>query len=82
MPATGCPVGQWRWCQPIAATRRAAVAGAAGQPARNASTVPTAAGSAGAPVAAHQSVNSAQSVRYPAGTRVPVEAAVLTARAG
>jgi len=50
----------------IAASRRLRVAGAPGQPALNAVMVAHPAGSGVCPVAAHQSVNSAQSAVYPA----------------
>ena len=55
----------------MAASRRRTVAGAPGQPAVQAVTVAQSAGSGLSPVAAHQSVNNAQSAAYP--VRVPDE---------
>ncbi len=49
----------------MAASRRRTVAGAPGQPAVQAVTVAQSAGSGLSPVAAHQSVNNAQSAPYP-----------------
>ena len=65
----------------MAATRRRRVSGAAGQSVRNAVTVAGSAGSARCPVAAHQSVNSAQIAVYPLGTRDGVTAPLTLLRA-
>ena len=56
------PALAWWWS--IAATRHRWVDRAAGQSMRNRSMVSGVAGRCGLPVAAHQSVNNAQSCRY------------------
>jgi len=58
-PGRSYPVVVWWWS--MAATRHRDVAGAAGHAVRNSTTVCGSAGSAMVSVAAHQSVNSAQS---------------------